>query len=161
MISLSTNARSLITVRAATPVGGKMLSAIITDSLQCQQRSIACYRCNRICRRWALVPGGLLSGGSYARGDFWPVGLLAGGIFVWGSLARGIFVRGAYARSPNFNAYTYRLGFLCLAWSMFTLLVAVYSWPSRSVTDMQPKNDKLGPVYPRAVDPRSPNFQGM
>ena len=24
-------------------------------------------------------------------------------------------VRGAYARSPNFNAYTHRLGFLCLA----------------------------------------------
>jgi len=24
-------------------------------------------------------------------------------------------VRGAYARSPKFNAYTHRLGFLCLA----------------------------------------------
>ena len=64
-------------------------------------------------------------------------------------------VRGAYARSPNFNAYTNRLGLLCIAWSMFTLLVAVYSWPNRSVTD------KLGPVAPRGVDARSPNFQGM
>ena len=33
----------------------------------------------------------------------------------WVSRARGIFVRGAYARSPKFNAYTNRLGFLCLA----------------------------------------------
>ena len=24
-----------------------------------------------------------------------------------------------------------------------------------------PSNDKLGPVAPRGVDPRSPNFQGM
>jgi len=34
----------------------------------------------------------------------------AEGIFV-----RGAFVRGAYARSPKFNAYKHRLGFLCLA----------------------------------------------
>ena len=33
----------------------------------------------------------------------------------WVSGAGGIFVRGAYARSPKFNAYTNRLGFLCLA----------------------------------------------
>ena len=26
---------------------------------------------------------------------------------------------------------------------------------------MRGKNDKLGPVPPRGVDPRSPNFQGM
>ena len=45
---------------------------------------------------------------------------------------------------PKFNAYTHRLGFLCLA---------------SSVTDKQ--KDKLGPVAPRGVDPRSPNFQGM
>jgi len=32
-----------------------------------------------------------------------------------GFLSEGAFVRGAYARSPKFNAYTNRLGFLCLA----------------------------------------------
>jgi len=48
---------------------------------------------------------------------------------------------------PKFNAYTHRLGFLCLA--------------SYSVTDKKTKKDKLGPVAPRGVDPRSPNFQGM
>jgi len=57
-------------------------------------------------------------------------------------------VRGAYARSPKFNAYTNRLGFLCLA--------------SYSVTDKKNKQtDKLGLLAPRGVDPRSPNFQGM
>ena len=39
-----------------------------------------------------LLPGGLLSGGLMPGGHFWPGGLLA-----------------------NFNAYTNRLGFLCLA----------------------------------------------
>ena len=33
----------------------------------------------------------------------------------WVSGAGGIFVRGAYAVPPEFNAYTNRLGFLCLA----------------------------------------------
>ena len=64
-----------------------------------------------------------------------------GGIFVRGGLLPGgTFVRGAYARSPKFNAYTNRLGFLC-------------------VTDKQ--KDKLGPVAPRGVDPSSSNIQGM
>ena len=51
-------------------------------------------------------------------------------------------VRGAYARSPQVQCvYELSIGFLCLARSMVTLLVAVYSWPSRSVTDKQ-KTDK-------------------
>ena len=39
------------------------------------------------------------------------------GVFLsGGSFARGTFVRGAYVRPPpKFNAYTNRLGFLCLA----------------------------------------------
>ena len=56
-----------------------------------------------------------------AAGHFFPGGLLAGGIFVWGCfcprglLPGGTFGRGAYALSPKFNAYTHRLGFLCPA----------------------------------------------
>ena len=46
---------------------------------------------------------------------------------------------------PHFNAYTHRLGFLCLA----------------SLRDGQTNKKKLGPVAPRGVDPRSPNFEGM
>jgi len=68
-----------------------------------------------------FIPGGLLAGGTFGRG-----GLLAGFIFVregfrpgdfcpGGLLPGGTFVRGAYALSPKFNAYTNRLGFLCLA----------------------------------------------
>ena len=46
-----------------------------------------------------------------AAGHFFPGGLLAGGSF-----ARGTFVRGGLMPvPPNFNAYTHRLGFLCLA----------------------------------------------
>jgi len=54
--------------------------------------------------------GSLLAGETFGRGDFCPGVLLSGGSF-----ARGTFVRGAYARSSKFNAYTHRLGFLCLA----------------------------------------------
>jgi len=76
-------------------------------------------------------------------------------------------VRGAYARSPKFNGYTHRRSFLCLAWSMFTLLMAVYIWPSRSVTDKktkkkpnrQTKKDKLGPVS-AGSRPTLPKFSG-
>ena len=57
-----------------------------------------------------FCPGVLLSGGSFARGTFSP-----GDFFPGGLLPGGTFVRGAYARSSKFNAYTYRLGFLCLA----------------------------------------------
>jgi len=42
------------------------------------------------------------AGGIIVRGYFCPGGLLPG----------GTFVLGAYARSPKFNAYTHRLGFL-------------------------------------------------
>ena len=60
-------------------------------------------------------------------------------------------VRGANARSSKFNAYTNRLGFLCLA-----------SYRDGQKTRKKTKNnDKFGPVAPRGVDPRSPNFQGM
>jgi len=46
-----------------------------------------------------------VAAGHFSPGVFCPGALLAG----------GIFVQGAYARSPKFNAYTHRLGFLCLA----------------------------------------------
>ena len=45
------------------------------------------------------------AGGIFVRGCFCPGGLLPG----------GTFVRGAYVLPPKFNAYTNRLGFLCLA----------------------------------------------
>ena len=45
-------------------------------------------------------PGGLLSGGAFVRRVFCPGGLLSGGLM---------------PVPPNFNAYTHRLGFLCLA----------------------------------------------
>jgi len=51
-------------------------------------------------------------------GTFFPGGLLAfvrgGGFCPGGLLPGGTFVRGAYALSNKFNAYTNRLGFLCL-----------------------------------------------
>ena len=56
----------------------------------------------------ACCQGALFPRGSFGRGDFWPGEFLSG----------GAFVRGAYARSPQVQcvlAYTYRLGFLCLA----------------------------------------------
>ena len=59
-----------------------------------QNGSIACYCFNRICRRWALFPRG-----SFARRHFWPGGLLSGGLM---------------PVPPKFNAYTHRLGFLCV-----------------------------------------------
>ena len=40
-----------------------------------------------------------------AAGHFFHGGLLAGGTFVWGLMPV----------PPKFNAYTHRLGFLCLA----------------------------------------------
>jgi len=42
-------------------------------------------------------------------------GFLSGVLLSGGLLPGGTFVRGVYARSPKFNAYTNRLGFLCLA----------------------------------------------
>ena len=47
-----------------------------------------------------FFPGGLLAGGDFWPGDFYPGVLLSGGLM---------------PVPPKFNAYTYRLGFLCLA----------------------------------------------
>ena len=65
-----------------------------------------------------ILPGGLFPRGYFARGHFWPGGLLAGGAFVFcpGVLCpRGLLSGGLMPVPPKFNAYTYRLGFLCLA----------------------------------------------
>ena len=45
-----------------------------------------------------------VAAGLFSPGDFWP-----------GDFCPGDFCPGAYARSPKFNAYTHRLGFLCPA----------------------------------------------
>ena len=63
----------------------------------------------------------------------------------------GALVRGAYARSPEVQC----------VYAPFRLSVpSIVAWRTNKQTDKQ-KNDKLGPVAPRGVDPRSPNFQGM
>ena len=56
------------------------------------------------------IPGGLLAGGTFGWGHFWPGGFCPGGL-----LPGGTFVRGLMPVPPKFNAYTHRLGFLCLA----------------------------------------------
>jgi len=69
----------------------------------------------------------------------------------------------------TFDLHTYFTEGFSQSHAHVILLVAVCSWPSRSVTDKQndkqkkrqTKKDKLGPVAPWGVDPRSPNFQGM
>ena len=67
-----------------------------TQQNQNQNGSIACYRCNRICHRLSDVR----AGGIFVRGVFCPGGLLSGGLM---------------PVPPKFNAYTHRLGFLCLS----------------------------------------------
>ena len=67
-----------------------------------------------------FFPGSLLPVGTFGREDFCPGGLLlraglSGGSFARGTFARGTFVRGLMPVPPNFNAYTNRLSFLCLA----------------------------------------------
>jgi len=65
--------------------------------------------------RGDFFPGGLLPGATFGRGDFWPGGFLSGGAFVRGVFARGDFCQGGLMPvPPKFNAYTHRLGFLCL-----------------------------------------------
>ena len=71
---------------------------------------------------WCQGPGVLLSGGafvrggSFARGHFWPGRFLSGGAFVWRVFCPGgLLPGGLMPVPPNFNAYTHRLGFLCLA----------------------------------------------
>jgi len=86
-----------------------------------------------------------------------PLGTFAGGLLSGVSFARGTFVRGLMPVPPNFNAYTHRLGFLCLTWSMFTLLVAVYSWPTRSVTN---KKRQTRPLSSAGIRPPLPKFSG-
>ena len=46
-----------------------------------------------------------LPGGTFGRGDFWPGGFLSGVLLSGGLMPV----------PPKFNAYTNRLGFLCLA----------------------------------------------
>ena len=60
--------------------------------------------------RGVFCPGDFFPGGIFVREVFCPGGFCPGGL-----LPGGTFVRGAYASSPKFNAYTNRLGFLCLA----------------------------------------------
>jgi len=79
-----------------------------------------------------FCPGALLVRGTFGRGDLWPGVLLSGGVFwpggifvrgafVWGVfcpgalLAGGLLSGGLMPVPPKFNAYTHRLGFLCLA----------------------------------------------
>jgi len=57
-----------------------------------------------------FCPGALLAGGTFGRGIFVREGFCPRGL-----LPGGTFVRGLMPVPPNFNAYTYRLGFLCLA----------------------------------------------
>ena len=64
--------------------------------------SIACYRCNRICRRLErererkLERKLKMSGGSFARGEFWPVGLFPRGLLPVGTFGRGDFWPGGF-----------------------------------------------------------------
>jgi len=61
---------------------------------------------------WVFGAGGIFVRGDFVRGVFCP----GGGQQEWKlRLSGGVFCLGAYARTPKFNAYTHRLGFLCLA----------------------------------------------
>ena len=84
-----------------------------------------------------------VSVGIFVRGCFCPGGLLPG----------GTFVRGAYARSPQVQCV--------YAPSRFSV-PSIVVWRTNKQTNRQKKQkkhkDKLGPVAPRGVDPRSPNF---
>jgi len=69
--------------------------------------SIACYRCNRICRRLLgvrgrgdLCPGGLLPAG-LSLGVFCPRALLAGGFLSGGLMPGWTFVRGGLCLFPQ------------------------------------------------------------
>ena len=87
--------------------------------------SIACYRCNRIYLRWALFPRGYFARGTFGRGDFLSGRAFVRGVFCPGGLLAGracpVFCPGGLLSGglmpipPKFNAYTHRLGFLCLA----------------------------------------------
>ena len=82
---------------------------------------------------WVSGPGGSLSGGAFVRGVFCPGGLLSEGLM---------------PVPPKFNAYTHRLGFLCLA----------------SQSDGQTNKKTKRQTRPRSSAgsrPPSPNFQDM
>jgi len=84
-----------------------------------------------------------------AAGHFFPRGSF-GLAFVWG----------AYARSPQFQCV--------YVTSRLSVPSMIYVYPAGGriqltyqERDGQTKKDKLGPVAPLGVDPRSPNFQSM
>jgi len=60
-----------------------------------------------------FCPGALLAGGTLGRGCFCPGGLLPGGDFC--PTGNKILIQFLMPVPPKFNAYTHRLGFLCLA----------------------------------------------
>jgi len=70
---------------------------------------------------WGLFPRGSFARRHFWPGDFLPEGFLSGRAFVRGAFVRGVFWPGGLLSgglmpvSPKFHAYTYRLGFLCIA----------------------------------------------
>ena len=62
-----------------------------------------------------------VAAGHFFPGGLFPGGLLAGGLLAGGAFVQGVFCpgellsRGLIPVPPKFNAYTHRLGFLCLA----------------------------------------------
>jgi len=113
---------------------------------------------------------GSFAPGTFSPGVFCPGALLARGIFVQegfcpgsfcpgGLLPGGTFIRGAYARSPQFQCV--------YAQSRLSVPSIIYVYPAGGCIQLTyqerdgQKKDKLGPVAPWGLDPRSPNFQGM
>ena len=95
--------------------------------------------------------------GSFARGhfwpgDFWPGRFLSGGAFVQGSFVRGDFCPGGLCPFPQVQC-VYELSRLSVP--------SIVARRTNKKTKKNKQKDKLGPVAPRGVDPRSPNFQGM
>ena len=67
-------------------------------------------------------------------------------------LSGGAFVRGAYARSPQVQ---------CVYVPSRLSVPSIVARRTKNKKITKNKKDKLGPVAPRGVDPRSPDFQGM
>ena len=66
--------------------------------------------------RGCFCPGGLLPGGTFSPGALLSGGFLSGGAFVRGVFCPGGLLSGGLMPvPPKFNAYTHRVGFLCLA----------------------------------------------
>ena len=87
---------------------GLYLRAVCAVTSHNYNGSIACYRCNRICRRWAL----------FSPGVFWP-----GGAFVRGSFARGDFCPGGLCPFPPQFQYVYEP-------SRFSVPSMIYVYPA-------------------------------